>query len=822
MSGIPDNIVSLMAVDNAGAVIAIPVGDFISQTTTTVETKTISQTPTAQKEPSVTQSIVNETTIALVIDAEPNYIPLVNSNKDNLLNSIAYQLNNKLGFNTKAPRYIIDAKGDSININPAKVADGYRILNKLVVSADSSLSTIYIGDTVSFNLINLYSLLISGLIPATALGTPRILTIDDLGKVNATPNVFLESLNGLTNKNQLFAVSTTGSDFTITSSTATHTFNLPTASSTKRGALSSTDWTTFNSKQDFITAGTTAQYWRGDKSWQTLNTTAVTEGTNLYYTDTRARASVSAGTGITYNSATGIIATTITQYTDALARAAFTAGTGITITSGVIATTITQYTDALARASISASTGISYNSTTGAISSTITQYTDALVRATLLTGLSTTSYTGSITASDSILIAFGRIQNQLNALVGSVVYKGTWNASTNTPTLTSSVGTQGNYYIVSVAGTTTLNGINSWSVGDWVIFDGSVWQKVDNSSAVTSVNGQTGTVVLSTTNISEGTNLYYTDARARASNSAGTGITYNSTTGVISYSGTVYTDTSIKALLSAGTGITYNSTTGVIASTITQYTDALARAAISGSTGISYNSTTGVISCTITQYTDALARAAISGSTGISYNSTTGVISCTITQYTDANARAAISLTTTGTSGAATYNNTTGVLNIPQYQGGVTSFNTRTGAITLSSTDVTTALGFTPISSYTETDTLASVTGRGATTSTAISSSSTITASAFYESSDVRFKNILEENPAVDLCGTSVLKYTRTEGNTSLVRYGYSAQDIKERVPELVNTDSQGRLSVNYTDVHTLLILSLQKRIAELEDKLSK
>lgn len=48
----------------------------------------------------------------------------------------------------------------------------------------------------------------------------------------------------------------------------------------------------------------------------------------------------------------------------------------------------------------------------------------------------------------------------------------------------------------------------------------------------------------------------------------------------------------------------------------------------------------------------------------------------------------------------------------------VTSFNTRTGAVTLSSGDVTTALGFTPISGYTETDTLATVTGRGATTST--------------------------------------------------------------------------------------------------------
>jgi hypothetical protein len=53
--------------------------------------------------------------------------------------------------------------------------------------------------------------------------------------------------------------------------------------------------------------------------------------------------------------------------------------------------------------------------------------------------------------------------------------------------------------------------------------------------------------------------------------------------------------------------------------------------------------------------------------------------------------------------------------------GGVASFNTRTGAVTLSSGDVTTALGFTPISSYTETDTLASVTGRGATTTTQVS-----------------------------------------------------------------------------------------------------
>ena len=122
------------------------------------------------------------------------------------------------------------------------------------------------------------------------------------------------------------------------------------------------------------------------------------------------------------------------------------------------------------------------------------------------------------------------------AVLGALSYQGTWNASTNTPTLTSSVGTKGYYYVVNVAGTTDLNGITDWQVGDWAVYNGTAWQKIDNTDAVTSVNGFTGTVVLVTTNIAEGTNLYYTDARARAAISAGTGISYNSTTGVITNS----------------------------------------------------------------------------------------------------------------------------------------------------------------------------------------------------------------------------------------------------------------------------------------------
>jgi hypothetical protein len=152
----------------------------------------------------------------------------------------------------------------------------------------------------------------------------------------------------------------------------------------------------------------------------------------------------------------------------------------------------------------------------------------------VLTGL---NVTGSvITSSDSILSAFGKVQNQINTLVGGVQYQGTWNADTNTPTLTSSVGVQGYYYVVSVPGSTNLNGITDWKLGDWAIFNGSSWDKVDNTDAVISVNGQIGAVVLTTTNISEGTNLYYTDIRVRGAvsltNTGNSGpATYNGLTG---------------------------------------------------------------------------------------------------------------------------------------------------------------------------------------------------------------------------------------------------------------------------------------------------
>jgi hypothetical protein len=61
-------------------------------------------------------------------------------------------------------------------------------------------------------------------------------------------------------------------------------------------------------------------------------------------------------------------------------------------------------------------------------------------------------------------------------------FKGAWNAQTNSPFLQSGVGVAGDYYIVSVAGNTNLDGITDWQVGDWAIFEGAtnMWQKIDN------------------------------------------------------------------------------------------------------------------------------------------------------------------------------------------------------------------------------------------------------------------------------------------------------------------------------------------------------
>jgi len=146
--------------------------------------------------------------------------------------------------------------------------------------------------------------------------------------------------------------------------------------------------------------------------------------------------------------------------------------------------------------------------------------------------------------SQSVLDALASLQTQINNLIpsqtgnagkflttnGSVLswadvaggldYQGAWNASTNTPTLVSSTGTNGYYYVVSVDGSTNLDGITDWKAGDWVIFNGSVWQKIDQSWAIAGANDNITSMTGITGGISSPDFIQF-DTGATVTNAAG-------------------------------------------------------------------------------------------------------------------------------------------------------------------------------------------------------------------------------------------------------------------------------------------------------------
>lgn len=99
-----------------------------------------------------------------------------------------------------------------------------------------------------------------------------------------------------------------------------------------------------------------------------------------------------------------------------------------------------------------------------------------------------------------------------------MIYKGLWDATTNSPSLTNGVGTAGHVYKISNSGGQYYVG-NRFGVvdtlwnDDFIIYNGSAWEVSGETNNVKSVNNQQGIVTLTTANIAENTNLYYTDAR---------------------------------------------------------------------------------------------------------------------------------------------------------------------------------------------------------------------------------------------------------------------------------------------------------------------
>lgn len=213
----------------------------------------------------------------------------------------------------------------------------------------------------------------------------------------------------------------------------------------------------------------------------------------------------------------------------------------------------------------------------------------------------------------------------VQGLSGQLSYQGTWNANTNNPTLTSSVGVTNQYYVVSTAGNTNLNGISSWAVGDWAIFNGTVWEKVlggtTESFANLTVTGLTGYMyangtsqvtasntipvasvtgaVPNTVNVIAGTglsgggsltgNVTINNAGVTAFNTRTGNVTLSNTDVITALGYTPGTSNSTLTSITAGTGLTGGTIT-------TSGTIALANTAVTAGT---YGSNTTVAQITI-------------------------------------------------------------------------------------------------------------------------------------------------------------------------------------------------------------------------------
>jgi hypothetical protein len=236
------------------------------------------------------------------------------------------------------------------------------------------------------------------------------------------------------------------------------------------------------SKEPSISTGTSSQYWRGDKTFQSLITTAVVEGTNLYYTAARFASAFAAqttdalseGTTNLYFLASRVLAVVLTGLSTST-NAAITASDSVLVAIGKAQAQINALLTSVAgkEPSITVGTTTQYwrgdktfqtLNSLAVIELTNLYFTVARVLASALTGLSTATGT-VITATDTVLSAFGKLQNQVSArvirsgdtLTGPVLQSAqvVTYASSITPVATS-------FYIdVTLTGNITINGPTS-------------------------------------------------------------------------------------------------------------------------------------------------------------------------------------------------------------------------------------------------------------------------------------------------------------------------------------------------------------------------
>ena len=143
--------------------------------------------------------------------------------------------------------------------------------------------------------------------------------------------------------------------------------------------------------------------------------------------------------------------------------------------------------------------------------------------------------TAAVSSSSAELATGAQIQTAINTAIGTIpsglAFEGNWNADTDSPDLSGLSPNNGQFWIVTVAGDTDLDGIDDWEVGDWAIYvatgagtDG--WQKVDNSSTLSG----------------DGANTQLTYWTSTSNVAGDAGLTYNATTNKLTVAGDLSVD----------------------------------------------------------------------------------------------------------------------------------------------------------------------------------------------------------------------------------------------------------------------------------------